>query len=193
MGHPLANWPGELSEDVINRLLAPYEKTLADLVKYFLANEEKLRAPVKAGKELGVPGDLMSAIVASVTFRRQVYNAIFFNTFSPSTLQRGFEALAQRLLSEKTSTKDLIAIIKLLSDTHGIEARQRVTHDVNVAGGIKVQVEVPFSPAQVFGNAEVVDVEYSEASALPGESEGELVHEAPEFSGEDVTRPVEVG
>lgn len=193
MAHPLAGVQGELTEGNINKLLAPYNKTLSDLVVYFVRDEEKLRTLGKAGDELGVPSPLLSAIVASVTFRRSVYNAIFFNSFSPGVLAQGFEKLAERLLSDSTSTKDLIAIIKLIADTHGIEARQRVTHDVNVAGGIKVQVEVPFSPEQVFGKAEVIDAEYREAPALPRESEGELVHEAPEFAREDAQEFVEVG
>ncbi len=193
MAHPLANVQGDLTEAHINKLLAPYNKTLSDLVVYFVRDEEKLRLMGKAGEELGVPSPLLGAITASVTFRRHVYNAIFFNSFSPGVLAQGFEKLAERLLSDSTSTKDLIAIIKLIADTHGIEARQRVTHDVNVAGGVKVQVEVPFTPEQVFGGAEVIDAEYREANALPGEGEGQLVHEAPEFTRSHAPEAVEVG
>jgi len=176
----------ELTEEVVNKILEEqggHVKNVHELVDYFIANEDQLEKPGVAAKTLKLPLPLLRSIIASHLFHSLVYKRLFFRSFKPSVLAEAMQELAKRATTGNVSTRDLIAIIKLVAETAGVETRQRVTHDVNVHGGFTIVIEAPYSKDEVvrIDPSEVVEVD-----ALPAGGTGELVPEIPEESRERV-------
>ncbi len=180
----------DIDERVVHKVLAKFEdakaKTLHDLVEYYIENEEMLRKPKQAEKELGIPSTLLRTITASMVFQRTMHRRLFSKVFSPYVIAKSFQLLAKHATSSKTSPRDIIAIMRYAADLMGVESRQRIRHDVHHEGGVQVVFNVPVKPEDVFTTepAEVVEVD-----ALPVPSEDRVVQPVRELTGEGIKEP----
>lgn len=160
---------GERGIRSVNDLVAWYEK----------GRRDKLAKVDEAARELGVRPSTLRTIISSSAFRAAYFKRILMDRFNPDVLSRGMTLLAADMLSEETSPKDRLAILRAISEMMGVKPTQKVEHEITQKS-VEVKFVIETSPSDFVDGEESGRV-LGTVQPLP--AQGELGHALPEAAG----------
>lgn len=176
---------GQVGEAELSRIISVVLedkgiRSVHDLVDWYERGRRKLLKDVDAAaKELGVMPSTLRTIISSNAFRAAYFRRVFVDNMDPDVLQQGLSILAADLVSPDTSPKDRLAIIRAIGEFMGVEAKQKVEHEITHRK-MEVSFLVVATPDDFVngeGDANVV------GSLQPGVRADELGHALPETTG----------
>lgn len=176
---------GQVGEAELSRIISVVLedkgiRSVHDLVDWYERGRRGLLKDVdRAAKELGVMPSTLRTIIASNAFKAAYFRRVFTDNIDPDVLQQGLAILAADLVSPDTSPKDRLAIVRAIGEFMGVEAKQKVEHEITHKK-VEVSFQIVATPDD-FADGEG-DTDFV-GTVQPGVREDELGHALPEATG----------
>lgn len=155
-------------------------RSVHDLVDWYERGRRGLLKDVAAAaKELGVMPSTLRTVISSNAFKAAYFRRVFTDNIDPDVLQRGLAILAADLISPETSPKDRLAIIRAIGEFMGVEAKQKVEHEITHRK-VEVNFQIVATPDDFVTGEDEPDFV---GSIQSGASQDELGHALPEATG----------